>query len=159
MVKTKHVKDRRSLAFRSLDDILADAEAMMSRQPIRTTGNWTAGQIIEHVGLFICWSIDGFPFTMPFPLRFIGPLIKGRAQRKPLQSGIKAPGRMTPHMPGQGVALEDAMRTLRGEIGRVKAGKRMEKPSPLFGKLSHEEWVRIHCRHAEMHFSFMHPSS
>jgi hypothetical protein len=33
----------------------------------------------------------------------------------------------------------------------------MTATSPVLGRLSHEQWVQFHCRHAEMHFSFMHP--
>jgi hypothetical protein len=29
----------------------------------------------------------------------------------------------------------------------------------MLGKLSIDEWNRLHCRHAELHLSFMHPSS
>ena len=156
-IDTKRVTDRRTLQFSSLDDILADAEGLAAHQPIRTTGNWTPAQIIGHVAVFIDWSMDGFPFAVPLPLRAVGRLIRKGAQRRTPPSGIKAPRASLKYIPPADSTLEDAMRSLRGAVLRVRAGKQMTKPSPLFGKLSHEEWTRIHCRHAEMHFSFMHP--
>ncbi len=48
MIETKKVTDRRTLSFRSLDDIQADVEAL-DGSAIRTTGNWTAAQIVQHV--------------------------------------------------------------------------------------------------------------
>lgn len=158
MVNTKQVTDRRTLSFQSLDDILSDAETLASHPPIRTTGNWTAAQIIQHIATFIDWSIDGFPFTAPLPLRVFGRMIRKGAQRKPAPRGLKAPKGIMDHVVPADYALDDAMRSLRAAVMRVRAGKRMDKPSPLFGKLSHDEWMRIHCRHAEMHFGFMHAS-
>jgi hypothetical protein len=157
-VDTKQVKDRRSLSFSSLDDILADAEHLAAHQPIRTTGNWRPAQIVEHVAVFMEWSIDGFPFRVPLPLRLFGRMIRKRAQRSATPSGLKAPRVIMRHVPPPDYSFDDAMRSLRGTVLRVRAGKRMTQPSPLFGKLTHEEWVQIHCRHAEMHFSFMHPA-
>jgi hypothetical protein len=29
------------------------------------------------------------------------------------------------------------------------------KPSPLFGELTIDEWNQLHCRHAELHLSFI----
>jgi hypothetical protein len=28
-------------------------------------------------------------------------------------------------------------------------------PSPFFGTLTNEEWDALHCRHAELHLSFI----
>ena len=36
--------------------------------------------------------------------------------------------------------------------------QRMKHPSPVLGKLSHEQWEQLHCRHAELHLSFLHPA-
>jgi len=157
-INTKHVKDRRAVNFASLDDILADAENLTAHQPIRTTGNWTPAQIVGHIATFIDWSIDGFPFTVPVPLRVVGRFIRKSAQRRTPPSGIKAPKGIMQHVPPADFSFDEAMRQLRGAVLRVRAGKQMTEPSPLFGKLTHDEWVRIHCRHAEMHFSFMHPA-
>ncbi len=30
-------------------------------------------------------------------------------------------------------------------------------PSPIFGALLHEDWIKGNLRHAELHFGFLHP--
>jgi hypothetical protein len=61
MVKTSRVTDRRELQFSSMPDILDDVEYLASGDPPRTTGNWSGGQIVQHVAMLINFSIDGFP--------------------------------------------------------------------------------------------------
>ena len=30
--------------------------------------------------------------------------------------------------------------------------------NPFLGELSHEDWIKLNLRHAELHFSFFHPA-
>ena len=157
MIETKKVTDRRTLSFQSLDDILADAEAIDGAQ-IRTTGNWSAAQIVDHVASLIGFSIDGFPARAPLLLRIIGRMLKKRALRGGLDAGFKFPASFAFLAPAADVTWEDAMKRLRTEVGRARDAGRMTRPSPILGRMSHNDWVRLHCRHAELHFSFMHPA-
>ena len=61
-------------------------------------------------------------------------------------------------MAAEDVTWEDAMKRLRTEVGRARDAGRMTRPSPILGRMSHNDWVRLPCRHAELHFSFMHPA-
>ena len=72
MVETVSVPGRRTLRFQSYDDILADARAM-NAQPTRYLGNWSLGQICEHLAKAIEYEIDGAPFAVPWYLRLVGP--------------------------------------------------------------------------------------
>ena len=58
-IDTGKVAGRRELHFNSLDDILADVDRLASSREIRTLGNWSAGQIFEHVARVMDKSIDG----------------------------------------------------------------------------------------------------
>ena len=49
-IDTGKVAGRRELHFNSLEDILADVDRLASSREIKTLGNWSAGQIFEHVG-------------------------------------------------------------------------------------------------------------
>lgn len=131
---------------------------LASRQPIRSTGNWTAAQNIEHVAVFIGWSLDGFPFRAPLPLRLIGRMLRSGALRKTPRPGIPTPKGNRAHLSPADFPLERAMASLRRNIRRVQSGERMTHPSSFFGALTHEEWIDLHCRHAELHFSFLHPA-
>ena len=154
MIDTKKVTDRRRLSFTSLDDIQADVEAL-DGAAVRTTGNWTAAQIVQHVTDVITLSVDGFGFKMAWPLRVLGRLFRSRALTKPMRPGFRVPAAMRARLPSDQLAFEQAVASLRQAIGRTSSD-RMTKASPFLGAMTHQDWVNLHCRHAEMHFSFMH---
>jgi len=156
MIDTKRVEERRTLSFGSLDDILADVNALDGRE-LRATGNWTPAQILHHVTQLIDVSIDGFPATVPLPMRVLGRMFKRFVLTRPLQRGIKFPSSLAPTLdPPDDVIWPDAVDHLRRTIERGTGG-RMTQTSPLFGRMTHDDWVKLHCRHAEMHFGFIIP--
>ena len=83
---------------------------------------------------------------------------QSRALSRPLPAGLKIPSPLRSRfMPKERISWLEAVDHLRRTVGRVKAGERMAQPSPLLGELNHEQWVQLHCRHAEMHLSFIRP--
>ena len=102
--------------------------------------------------------MDGIDLRVPFPIRIFGKLLKPRFLSKGLSPGIQNTGEFAKLLPDPAVTWESALAGLRREIGRVEAGTRMTQPSPVMGKMTHDDWVRFHCRHAELHFSFMMPA-
>ncbi len=152
-VDTRQVT-RRDLHFERIDDLLTDIESLGAGQP-DTTGNWSAPQILDHVTRVIDASMDGFVGKAPFFLRALAPLMKKRILTKPMAARIKIPsakqGR-TP--PDDRVGGDDAVKHLHESVERFREQNRMA-PSPLLGAMSHNEWEQLHCRHAEMHFSFL----
>ncbi|MCL4210104.1 MAG: DUF1569 domain-containing protein [Phycisphaeraceae bacterium] len=154
-VRTNLVKDRRPLHFTWLGDLLADVQQFDGATVI-ATGNWTPAQIVQHVAKLIHLSIDGFQGLMaPFILRALGRLFKRHMLTRPLKPGITLPGRFDLLLPDPDVTWDDAVSELWRAVDRVQQGERMEQPSPVLGPLTHEEWEQLHCRHAEMHFSFL----
>jgi hypothetical protein len=53
------------------------------------------------------------------------------------------------------VALGAAVAYLRQQVARIRAGERMTQECSAEGPYSHEQWVYIHLRHAELHLSFL----
>jgi hypothetical protein len=158
-VKTSKVMDRRQLRFGRMEEILRDAQNLATNGPekIRAVGNWTPAQVVYHVAVWVKGSIDGFDFRAPLLMRVIGRMIKSSALNKPLRPGFKIQGKMQTTAPPEHITWEYALSLLKAQIDRIQRGDRMRVPSPMFGELSHEEWIQLHCRHAEMHFSFLHP--
>ncbi len=149
---------RRPLKFNSLDDIVADAQAVTSG-PHRVSGNWTAAQNIWHIAQTLEMSNHGFNFTVPLPMKLAGRLLKllGR-HTKPFTPGIKPPAKVAhAFAPPADISLPLALAKLHDEVDYAKAHG-MKHPSPLFGPLSHDAWIQTHCRHAELHHSFIHPT-
>ena len=62
---------RRKIEYGSLDELVADAERLVAADA-PTTGNWSKGMIMEHVAHLMDMTLDGFGFTPPWILRFVG---------------------------------------------------------------------------------------
>lgn len=138
-----------------MNDLLADIDALDRRGEVQSTGNWTAAQNVEHVARFIDISVDGTDLKASLILRLLGPMVKKSVLAKPMKPGFKLPSKLAARfVPPADVTWEDAVNHLRTIIGRAQK-ERMSGRSPVFGQLTHEEWVQLHCRHAELHFSFL----
>jgi len=143
------------LRFESLADILAHAERI-GAGPRETTGRWTAPQIIDHVRRTITCSRTGFPgVRMPLYVRIAGRLLRRRFLSKPMPSGVKFPQSAAAlFAPPDDVTMDEALVALREEVALSEQPGAMRQPSPVLGPMTHDDWVRLHCRHAEMHFRF-----
>jgi len=156
MKKTGKVSDRRTLRFGRMTDLTADIDQLIAAGEIEVTGNWTAAQIVAHVSGLIRMSIDGFGFKAPLLIRLAGPLMRSRVLNHPMSAGFKLKGAAAEAIvPSPSVTWDGAVADLRAQVERVERGAKMSHRSPVFGQLEHEEWAQLHCRHAEMHFSFM----
>ena len=157
MIDTRHVAGRRSLRFDTLDAVLADAESMASR-PHRTLGNWTLGQICWHLARWMHACIDGFGFGVPLLLRpFLRPTrrwIKHNLLTRGMSVGIRLKGGAADQYIPPPIPDEEGVESLRRAIARLKADARRH-PSPLLGPMTCQEWDQWHCRHAELHLSFV----
>ena len=144
---------RRELRFGSLADILADAESLAAG-PTRTLGSWTAAQNIDHVRRLIRVSHAGADFTVPWVFRLLGRLIKSRVLRSAFKPGMKTVPAFEP--PAE-ITMDEAIAAFREEIDLASRPGAMSRPSPFLGRMTHDDWERLHCRHAEHHFGFIIP--
>jgi Protein of unknown function (DUF1569) len=161
-VKTGKVSGRRSLQFASLDEVLADLSALEAAQQagtISAVGDWSPGEVFDHLANLFEFSIDGFPFKAPLLIRIVGRLIKSRVLKSDdISAGIKLKGGSTALLPKPGISFESGMDHLKKQILRVQAGKLMTQRSPIFGALSHEQWMSIQLKHCALHLSFLQSS-
>ena len=148
--------ERRSIRLGRMTEIVAEAERLGASGAVRSTGQWTPAQNLQHVARVIQASLDGFPASAPAWLRIAGRLLRSRALNRPMAPGFKVPARLSVLGPDPDVEWEAALAALREQVGRIESGERMTRPSPIFGELSHEEWEQLHCRHAELHLGFLH---
>ena len=160
MIDTRKT-DRRTLAYGSFDELAADLDRIASaheRGALRTTGNWTAGEVCDHCANFMRCALDGFPGGVPWYLRIAGVLLKPAMLRGTSQpAGMKIPKSAVHLRPREGVSVEEGHGALRREVERVRGGaERMEHPSPLLGRMTHEQWVTLQLSHCALHLSFLH---
>ncbi|MEL6498975.1 MAG: DUF1569 domain-containing protein [Planctomycetota bacterium] len=145
---------RRRLCFESLADILADAEAMAS-QPVVTLGAWSAAQNIEHVRRLVRIAHAGTDVRVNVAFRVLGRSLRSRFLRSPFRPGLKTHKSFEPPA---GITMDEAIVAFRAEIASASRPGAMSFPSPLLGRLTHEQWEQLHCRHAELHFGFVLPA-
>jgi hypothetical protein len=145
---------RRELTFASLEEIPGDVERLLVGHT--TVGNWTLGQICNHLTTALTGSLDGFAGSAPWLVRkTVGPLIVRRILKKGrFPRGVRLPKRFEPQ-PGCDARTEaDA---LRAAVQRFAAHTGPVADHPLAGKFSKEVWERFHCIHRAHHLSFALP--
>jgi hypothetical protein len=144
---------RRKVQYASLDELLADAERIAAG-PHTTLGNWSAGQIFEHLARAFNGSIDGMDMKLAWYWPILGRLLRPFLMRGPMPAGMK----LTKHVhellvPGP-TTTEAGLASLRRAIERQKTEVHRE-PSPIFGPMSREDWDKLHRMHADLHMSFI----
>lgn len=156
MINTKKVTGRRPVRYTHLEDILTDAERIASG-PYRTLGNWSLGQIVEHIAKAMDTAFDKSDFRAPWVLRvFVAPLVKNQMLIKPMPAGFKLPKSAKTLIPDP-LEIQPALEHLKKSIERFETQTPTQKHG-FFGDLAPQEWVSLMLRHAEMHMSFVVPA-
>lgn len=158
-VNTKRASHR-TLQLESLDALeteLVRIESALSVGKTRTTGNWSVGQICGHLGKFVRCSYGGFDGLAPWVVRSLAAALFKRSAMGPgaMPRGLRRPKKASSMLPAAAVSDAQGMALLRGQLARIRSGEKMLQPSPLFGHLTHEQWVRLHLKHAGMHLGFV----
>lgn len=137
--------------------ILEDAERIAAG-PHVTVGNWTYGQILDHLARSFAASIDGVGVLLPWPVRLVGGfLFKGRLLNKTLPAGYTFPdGKDSRLAPEPDVDVESGLESLRKACHRCMT-EQERSVHPLLGDIDRAEWDRFNLRHAELHMSFVVP--
>jgi hypothetical protein len=148
---------RRELRLDGLDDALSEC-ARLLEVGYRQTGNWTLGQMCQHLRLTIEANMHGYPTWMNIvglPLR---PMLRAFALPRLLAGnsigGIRTAGMFVPP-----ADLDDRteVRRLEACVGEFEKHADPLQPHPGFGRMTHEEFDRFHAAHAAHHLSFLIP--
>jgi hypothetical protein len=156
-IDTSKVENRRQLHFHTVGDILADVE-QLNKGKIKTLGNWSSGQVLKHLTSVMNGSIDGFPFRLGWPLRLLGRMVRNRVLTKGMTPGFQLKNEAANAFLPPATSWEDGLALFRQAIQRQQAETKRE-PSPFFGTMTREQWEQLHCRHAELHLSFLVPET
>lgn len=159
MIDTSKVADRRILRFNSSQELMADVAALVSADrggTLRAVGNWTLGQALGHLATWVDFGFDGYPadFKVPWVIRKLSQLMK----KKFIHGSGLQPGLKLGKVPG-GTYGTEPMSTEEGLAKFTRSWERLqknvpEKPNGVFGPLTHDEWINLHLRHAELHLGF-----
>jgi hypothetical protein len=153
---------RRTLRFDSVDDAIGEAERLAEAERegrLARAGNWSLGKALGHLATWANFAHDGYPPEVhpPLPIRLVIRLMRGRILRDGMTPGMKV-GRM----PGGTLGLEElttqeGLERYRTALRRLAASA-PTGASPVFGKLTHEQWIQLNLRHAELHLGFQVPT-
>jgi hypothetical protein len=155
-IDTRKVAGRRQLHFDTLADNLSEVERLNQGQ-INTLGNWSGGQILKHLATVMNGSIDGAPMRFAWPLRVLGRMLKGRILRSGMTPGFQLKRQAAEVLVPPATSWEEGLAIFRQAIKRLQTETKRE-PSPFLGPMTREEWDQLHCRHAELHLSFLVPT-
>jgi hypothetical protein len=161
-IDTRRIANRRPVHFQSIDELAVEVDritAAAAAGNVRPLGNWSPAQILWHIGRFIELSFDGFPFRYrrgpPWVLRLFRLLAWRRLIALAFRPGFKNPPEAAALEPDPSVSLVGASAYLKRELARIHNGEQMTQACSIDGPYSHEQWVYIHLRHAELHLSFL----
>src|SRR5205807_10200197 len=93
----------------------------------------------------------------PWFIRLMVPFLKSPFVNKGLPAGANIGNLPNGTLGTEPMETDRAIRNLREAYGRLEREPPTE-PNPFLGKLSHEDWIKLNLRHAELHFSFFHPT-
>jgi hypothetical protein len=156
-IDTAHVTERRKLHFDQIDEALADVRQLADAQrqgKLRCLGNWTAGQNLNHLASWIDFSFDGVPFKVPFIAKLFMRPMKNRMLYKPMHAGSRIPKLPNGTVGQDPIPFDEAEAKFKKNLTRIK-NECPKLPNALFGPMTHDEWINLHLRHAELHLSFM----
>jgi hypothetical protein len=107
---------------------------------------------LGHLATWADFAFDGYPESVraPLPVRLILRTMRGTILNKGMMPGVKV-GRI----PGGTLGLEpmeaeEGLRRVR-EAYRMLLATPPSIPNPAFGTLTHEQWIQLNLRHAELH--------
>jgi len=149
---------RRELSFGSLDEVMPDVERLLGGHV--TVGQWSLGQICNHLATGFDLSMDGrsdsVPVTSPEEDR-------SSILRKRFFRGGRFPeGKTAPVpalLPSAGLDDREEADTLRHAIARFSVATGPFPAHPFLGPMTKDQWVRFHCIHAAHHLGFAVPQS
>jgi hypothetical protein len=156
-VNTGKVANRRVLRFNTIGDIMTEVERL-NQGKFKTLGNWSGGQILKHLTIVMNGSIDGAPVGFAWPLRVLGRLMKNRVLTKGMTPGFQLKGAAARALVPEPLTWEEGLEVFRRAVQRQETEEKRE-PSPFLGPLTRAEWNQLHCRHAELHLSFLVPAN
>ena len=146
----------RELHFDDLNAAVREAELLLSSGYSRN-GQWSLGQICQHLILVQDPSVDGYPkwmslfaFLRPLMRRWLLPkLLSGDSPR-----GIRTASAFMPPADTDDVA---EVAKFRDSVAKLLQHDGDYAPHPAFGRMTREQILEIHCSHAAHHLRFLVP--
>lgn len=140
----------RKLVFDDLNEAVAEARSLFQSGYIRR-GNWSLGQICQHLRLVQDPAIEGYPrwlsiFAVFRPIMrwmFMGRILRGDSP-----TGVPTASMFVP--PGE-VDDESELKLFEESVARLLDHQGAFHPHPGFGRLDRNQLLAVHAAHAAHH--------
>jgi hypothetical protein len=157
LIDTRRVQTRRILRFESLEDVRRDVQRLAEADRagrLERLGNWTLGQTLGHLSTWIGYSYERAPLNPPWVVRFIVKLRKKKMLNDKMPVGVKIPGVDGGTLGTEPISTEEGVSRYTAALDRLTR-ETPTAPSVIFGHLTHDEWIKLNLRHAELHLGFL----
>ena len=119
MINTKHVRGRRRLRFSDFGEILREVQALAER-PTQPIGNWTLGQVCQHLGTAMELSVaGGVGFPVPWKTRLLARLARRRILATALPTGFRLPSDAAALLVPEPTSFEQGLAALERGMERL----------------------------------------
>jgi hypothetical protein len=112
--------------------------------------------VLNHLGSWVAFAFDGNPIKPPFFVRWIVGLRKSKYLNEAMPAGVRIPRVEGGTLAWEPRTLDEGLAKFNAAWGRMKK-EAPTLPNALFGRMTHDEWIRLQLRHAELHLSFFKP--
>ena len=153
---------RRHVFLQTIDELACEVDRIVTAAAagnVRPLGNWSPAQVLWHIGRLIELSLDGFPFRYRRAPAWIIRRLRLLAWRRLIalafRPGFHNPPEAVSLEPDPAISLVDAAAYFKSQLARIQNGEQMTQECSLDGPYTHEQWVYIHLRHAELHLGFL----
>ncbi|MGB7328790.1 MAG: DUF1569 domain-containing protein [Rubripirellula sp.] len=149
---------QRELKFNSIEEIATEVERLAA-MPIETTGQYSYGQILEHLSRVLDVVTGQMPSpTVGLPMRMFARLIRPMLLRK-MSPGFKLPSdAQAIFWPDNEVDTQAGLSHFREAIDQFRNADTLP-PHPFFGPMTRAKHEQLQCRHCELHLSLVHPAA
>ena len=158
-VDTRTSTNYRTLRFDSIDECLAEVHRIVTADKegvLRSTGNWSPGQVMAHLAAWIEYGYDGFPIKAPpFFIRWILRLRLKKMLQNGMPRGVRIPGIKGGTLGMDDLSVSDAAARLIHALKRLQNREEAQYDSPAFGAMSHDDRIKLNLRHAELHLGYL----
>ncbi len=154
MTAATGASQRRQLQFDRIDQVMPEVDRLLAGY--RAVGQWTLGQVCNHLTVLMLQSVEGFPKQMPrIVRRTVGPLVYRRISATgKMPAGVPAPRQ---YQPSSGLDDRAEAESLRAAVRLFSSHTGPLAEHPFFGSLDRNQWNRLHCIHCAHHLGFLLP--
>ncbi|WP_432798179.1 DUF1569 domain-containing protein [Poriferisphaera sp. WC338] len=147
---------RRTLYFQNIDQILEEADRLASGD-YQKCADWSLGQNCHHLATWMVMCMDGLPhFPMILRILIRAVFNKDKILQKGFKPGMNVRGKLKKLEPTSDITDETGLEALHKAVERFRHEPKLPA-HPLLGKMSDDDWLQLHLRHAEHHLGMIHP--